>query len=300
MQNQHTPWHSYWQDSSFDTFGKTFFHGNPIADLLYKEIKGITLCNQNIECVLDLGSGRGEHFTWLREALSQKEMQSFEIVGADAAVDSMVLNSGDIIVSDNFETLKKTKLLDKQFSLAFALFAAEYGQFSKVLAALKDTTNSPLDCIFMMHTESSVITQKTRHTLDFYNLLLNKDNEKAIRKLAKSLKIKQFEESILTNISAIYQLQRDELMYDLQTVAERLQSLFMSVNLNDKKRSVDRFLHYFEQLKMHSLRLKQQLNAAGNSEKLSEELDNLDTEIHCDKTLSNEHGEIGRLIHFVI
>ncbi|MCC2605520.1 class I SAM-dependent methyltransferase [Planctobacterium marinum] len=300
MHKQTIPWQSYWQDGNFDTFGKSFSDGNPVADALAVKLKEIALTNSEVQTLLDLGCGKGEHFQWLREMLPVQINQPLHIVGVDAAIPTMEIDSHTKIVKDNFESLSHVLQSEQCFDVVFAMFAAEYGQFNRILKALQLLHSGQLDCIFLMHTPGSIITEKTRHTLDFYRLFLNKDLDKALRKLKKTTNIKMFETTVLNNLNAVIGLKRSELMYDLHTVAERLQRLFSSINLSQKSKHVEQLLHYFEQLSMHKLRLEQQLAASKNSELLNGALADAGHHIKTDEILFNSYGEIGRFIHFVI
>lgn len=300
MHNKNAPWQSYWKDTSFDTFGARFSEGNPIADVLARKLSSVSLQNCHPTSILDLGCGKGDHFQWLKDVMRHDRTENIEITGVDAALPNTSLDAHTRIITDNFEALVNVKRAALEFDAAFALYAAEYGDFCKLLKALKAVAIKPLDCVFMMHTPDSVITTKTKHTLSFYQLLLDKSTDSALRALKKSHDIKKFEMHALAKINSIVQLKQPELMHDLQLVVQRLQKLFSAVDLQYKDEHARGIVTYFDQLKMHVLRLEQQLKAAKNSATLLTELQNQSYEVSVDERLNNEFGEIGRLIHFVL
>ncbi|BDX05734.1 class I SAM-dependent methyltransferase [Planctobacterium marinum] len=300
MQNKNTPWQSYWKDTSFDTFGARFSDENPIAGVLAKEISSINFLNSTPQSLLDLGCGRGEHFRWLRHVFPSLEGKTLKITGVDAAVPDTKIDANTQIYTDNFESLINTRRSQEAFDIVFALFAAEYGNGRKLVRALNNVAKKSMDCLFLMHTPDSVISAKSKISLNFYELLLDKATTTALRILKKSHDIKAFEMYVLGKINSIVNLNRPELMEDMQLVVQRLQQLFSAVDLRKKVAHAHALIEYFEQLKMHVLRLEQQLKAAKNSDSLVDELVKQNYEIKVDKCLQNQFGEVGRLLHFVL
>jgi hypothetical protein len=300
MKNKKRSWQAYWQNTANDTFGTKFDSTNPIAQVLETEIGLANKHNAQVSTLLDLGSGKGEHFDWLKRVFSGDEKTTLQILGVDFAVGDIALDSNTQIIEDDFECLAQVSKLEASINTVFAMYAAEYSNFTKLLKALSDTTKKGCDCFFLMHTPTSVVSEKSKYTLDFYRIFLNQRCRKALVSFRKSKNTKLFENVILSELKKIAAMGREELMYDLQLVVNRLKSLFQTVDTKNIERHILLFNHYFDSLEQHSLRLKQQLNFAQNNENIFVELAKHYCEIRINKILQCEYGEVGRFVHFVL
>jgi len=300
MLDKSLPWETYWQSTSLNTFDESFDTGNIIADAFEQQLKAITIANPPglaAASLLDLGCGNGAHFNWLRTLMSHWGDSARSIVGVDFAVASTVIDASTRIIQADFEHLDVLGSIN--IDIVFSMYAIEYSNLENSLRSVVDVVNKPTNGLFLLHTPNSTISQKSLTTRKFYQLFLNKMLSEALLCLEDTADMKLFETKVLDVIKPIALSGKQDIMFDLQSVAQRLKKMFTGITTSDEQ-NLSQFKAYFESLKMHDLRLEQQLKAAENSESLVTELEKLGCEVKLNNIVTTEYGEVGRFVHFVV
>jgi ubiquinone/menaquinone biosynthesis C-methylase UbiE len=289
-------WGEYWKNNQANTFSSHYQKADPIGIAIAKKLTDSLRHYDKEVHILDLGSGKGDHFDFLASLLPHST-SAVKITGVDYAIDE------PIRINNDFSILKANinDLLPQQglYTLITSLYALEYADIDLALSSLKKVLIPNAALLIVAHSMDSIISTKSKSTVSFYEKLITPSLTQLLQTTAAKQTKQSLEQAVIKHLSGVFYNITSDQQYDMKLVVDRIQRIIIKQGNNIEVMMAE-LTWYVEQLIYHKARLELQLESAQNADSVMPNSLNKHSKVLTTDSIISEHGNIGVYYHCVL
>lgn len=272
-----THWDNYWAlTSSLNSFEAEEHQQNNYQGKDQRHWLDVFAAQANGATIVDIGTGNGA-LLQLALTAAKESAKSFTLHGVDAAKLSPATPDAGYTLHSQVKA-EALPFEDASINLVTSQFAVEYSQLEKSIAEIARVLVSDGQFSAILHHTDSVICKVTKDTLAVYQRLLGSDIGALLQHANKLLSqpadevaiFKICQQELLTIFAAVVpQLGSEDEMNLFNQIRQDYANQICQVNTVGARRVIASLLELTEQLRLHQLRLNEQLNASLDSERMA-------------------------------